>query len=266
MYGFDIIIKNNLLKEKYGRQYEKWVNLSSDYVYQLERTGQVLKNNHQIIINDNTIRISVICPEKKSLSSKYNSVYNVENIRQLEQTIGGKIQHLPTGRDADNISYKVPESASFYILRYGWESPLMCGDTNKSIPLYKIPCTDHGGVDYDNIYFWNKNYERLNGLWLSSGAYEDFAQEQLQNVNSPINKTGRDLCSIIEKKTNIPTYYFLFNYRGWTEKEDFARKCPLTGNNWSIKDKTTTDFIAFKCDKSRLVSELSTNSCEDEKP
>ena len=43
-------------------------------------------------------------------------------------------------------------------------------------------------------------------------------------------------------------------------------KCPITGNDWYIKGATASDFIAFKCDESRLVSELSTNSSDDEEP
>lgn len=259
MYAFDIIIKNQRFKEKHDQQYEDWVHLAYDYVFHLERTGQVLKNNHQIIINKNTIRIPVICPEKNSLEIKNCSSYNCEVIEKLETNSGSKIEAVLTGRDADNPNYTVPQTPSFFILRSGWESPLLCGDTHESIPFYKIPATDHEGSDYDNLYFWNKEYERLYGLWLSSGEYEVFAQEQLQDPFSSINKTGRQLCTVIEELTGVPTYYFLFNDRDGTEADDKHRKCPVTGNEWFITGKTTEDFMAFKCDKSRLVSELSTN-------
>lgn len=260
MYVFDIIIKNNQLKERHDQQYEDWVHGAYNYVYFLERTGQIVKGKHQFSINDNIIRIPVTCPEKDSLSSKYCSEYNLKLIEEMEQNNGSKIETIYIGRDADNPSYIVPKNSSYYILRSGWESPLICGDTHSPIPLYKIPYTNHGGVDYDNIYFWNQDYERLHGLWLSSGKYyEEFAQEQLQDHKSVINKKGHSLCKIIEKLTGVPTYYFLFNYRDWSEEEDKQRKCPITGTEWFIPGKTTIDFMAFKCKKSRLVSELSTN-------
>ena len=143
--------------------------------------------------------------------------------------------------------------------------PLICGDTHTEIPLYKIPKTDHNGDDYDNLFFWNKNYNRLHGLWFGS-EYEAFAEEQMQDPYSSISKAGRALCTLIEKLTGVPTYYFLHNYRPWSKEKDKQRKCPITGNDWRIEGKTSSDYIAFKCDESRLVSELSTNSSESEAP
>ncbi len=259
MYAFDIIIKNNRLQEKYDQQYEDWVHLADSYVYFLERTGQIIAGKHQFSINANIIRIPVICPEKDSLSLKYCSAYNLEVIEKIEQN-GNEIEAVYIGRDSNNPNYKVPENSSYYILRSGWESPLLCGDTHQPIPLYKIPCTDHNGVDYDNIFFWNQDYARLYGLWLSSGEYEKFAQEQLQDHKSAINKRGRAIAKIIEKLSGVPTYYFLFNYRNCTEEEDKQRKCPITRQTWYVKGKKASSFIAFKCSDSRLVSELSTNS------
>ena len=141
--------------------------------------------------------------------------------------------------------------------------PLICGDTHTEIPLYKIPRTDHDGDDYDNLFFWNKNYDRLYGLWLSS-KYEVFAEEQMQDAYSSISKAGRKLATLVEKLTGVPTYYFLLNYRSWSEEKDKERKCPITGNDWLIKGAKIHDYIAFKCDESRLVSELSANSSEEE--
>ncbi|MCF6236025.1 MAG: Zn-ribbon-containing protein [Gammaproteobacteria bacterium] len=265
MYAFDIIIKNKRFKEKHNQQYEDWIDWAYDYVFHLDRTGQIIKKDHPIIVDDLTLRVPVICPEKDSLFLKYCSEYSLDLIEKIEKNTGSTIESIFTGRDAGNPNYTVPENSSYYILRNGWESPLLCGDTHRPIPLYRFPGTDHNGVDYDNIYFWNQDFERLSGLWLSSGAYEAFTQEQMQNPFSSINKSGRKLCALVEKLTAVPTYYFLFNYRDGSQKQDQQRKCPITGNDWLIADKTSSDFIAFKCDESRLVSELSTNvNSEDE--
>ncbi len=267
MYAFKITIKNNRFKEKHDQQYEDWVQLTYNYIYFLERTGQIIKTkHHHVVVDKNVIQVNVLCPGMDSLSLKFASKYNLKTIKQIEKNSGSKITSTFIGRDADNPSYKIPKQSSFYILKNGLESPLLCGDTHRPIPLYTIPCTDHKGIDYDNIYFWDQDFERLNGLWLSSGSYESFAEEQMQDVYSAINKQGRELCTKIEKLTGVPTYYFLHNYRACSKEKDKQRKCPITGNDWYIKGKTETDFIAFKCDESRLVSELSANSSESEEP
>ena len=260
MYAFDIIIANKKFTKKHDEQYENWVHQAYDYVFHLERTGQILKTNGRVIINENTIRLSVVCPERSSLNIENCSSYNLEVIQQIEENTGSKIAYQLIGVDADYQNYKVPTKSSFYILRSGWTSPLLCGDTHQPVPLYKFPKTDHNDNDYDNIFFWKQDYERLYGLWLSSGAYEGFAQDQLQDVSSPINQTGRELCALIEKLTGVATYYFLFNYRAYSIATDKLRKCPVTGKDWLIEGSKASDFIAFKCDESRLVSELSANS------
>ena len=261
MYAFKITLKNKNIQKKHDQQYEDWVHRMYDYVYFLERAGQIVKTkHHHIIVNKNTLQVTVLCPETDSLSLKYCSDYNLKLIEKIQQNAGAKLSAQFIGRDADNPNYKVPQNSSYFILRTGWESPLLCGDTHRPIPLYKIPCTDHKGVDYDNIFFWNQDYERLYGLWQGSSEYESYAQAQLQDPNSAINKRGREIAATIEKLTGIACYYFLFNYRSINQKADKQRKCPITGNDWYIKDKSSSDFIAFKCYESRLVSELTANS------
>ncbi len=161
MYAFDIIIKNKNLKKGNDQQFEDWYHLSSNFIYFLERNGQIVKGNHQMIINGDTLRIPVMCFDRNSLNINNFSIYAKELIREVEQLAGNKITFKFRGRDGENLNYSIPKNSSFYILRYGWESPLLCGDTHSPIPLYTIPHTDHGGIDFDNITFWQQDYERL---------------------------------------------------------------------------------------------------------
>ena len=258
MHAFDIIIPNNRFQEKHDKQYEKWIHLAYSYVYQLDRTRQIIKRDHTVIIDDTTLRIPVVCPELDSLALKNHSSFCRKTREEIEENAGAKIVINPVGIDADNPDYKVPEHSSFYILRSGWESPLLCGDTHAPIPLYKL-FEFNPQLDFDDIHFWALDYERLYGLWVS-GLYEDFAEAELQNHDSAINQQGRILCRKIEKITGIPTYLFLPNFRDWSEAEDQNWKCPITQKEWRIDGKTSENFIAFKCDESRLVSELSLNA------
>lgn len=106
---------------------------------------------------------------------------------------------------------------------------------------------------------WYRQAEALYRLWLrSQPVSEAFGLEQMQNPNSEHSKIGRKLCRIIEQSTGVPTHYFLMNYRNWTQTEDMAQKCPLTGQDWLLP-ANTYPYIDFKCDDSRLVSELSQN-------
>ncbi len=253
MYAFDIKLKNN------NPEYKELAEDMSTYIFLLERTGQVLKNREISVVDKNIISTPVLCPEIDSYKAENSTQYVLNAVNRLEQKSSSKIVYIQTGRAAEYPDYKVPENSSYYILRDQWVSPIVCGDTFKSVPLYKIPYTYHDGIGYDDIVFWQNNYERLYGLWTS--VYESFALGELQNVHSELNKIGRELCAKIEKLTGVPTYLFLFNDRDWSKQQDLDRKCPLTGNDWRISDEFSSGAINFKCDESRLVSELSP-SCD----
>ena len=255
MYTFDIIFKNN------NPAYKEWASDCHLYVCFLERPGLVLQRDHLLIQNKKGIKIPVACPEKDSLALKNHCQYALNIIHKIEIGSGCQVEFVLTGKESESPRYGVPTNSSYYILRYGWSSPLLCGDTHHEIPLYKIPCTDHHAEDYDNVFFWNNTYQKIYSLWFD-GLYEPFAEQELQDPRSKINAQGRALCQLIEALTDIPTYYFLFNNRDWTVEEDRLRKCPITGSDWLIKDSIYEDFISFKCDESRLVSELSAN-CSD---
>lgn len=251
MYAYNISIKNN------NPDYQNFEADCSAYVYFLGRTGQVHQREHMVVQKGNTVTIAVTAPEPSAFEDKNNTKYAQEVKNRIEKLGETKIQYLQTGIDADYLNYNIPKTSSYFILRPGMMSPLFCGDTFQKIPLYKIPYTSKSQEDYGNVNFWSRESEHLFGLWL--GTYEDYATVELQDVNSKINKQGIALSKIIEQLTGVPTYYFLFNYRNCTVKEDMNRKCPLTGQDWFIENSSYDSFIAFKCEESRLVSELSAN-------
>ncbi len=85
--------------------------------------------------------------------------------------------------------------------------------------------------------------------------------------NSGLTKKGKELCEIIEKKTGIPTYYFLNRYWGRLKNEE-SRLCPECGNEWRVeKDiasrESFSNFV-FQCKPCRLVSKEA-DSFEDER-
>jgi predicted nucleic acid-binding Zn ribbon protein len=221
-------------------------------------TRQIIADTHCIVRNSDRISVQVTVPEPDALTRETTD-YVRQAWRDLETLTGKPIALVLVGTVIADDAVAPHAASPFYILRYGWWSPLICGATHKPIPLYRIPPTNPDGLCYDNMRFWENTYKRLYGLWLGSGVGEQFALKQMQAHDSQLSAQGRALCRRIEDLTGIPTYYFLFNYRGWSTAHDHARLCPETGNEWRIEGATASDFIAFKSDTARLVSELSTN-------
>lgn len=248
MYIFDIVITNNKIDTTFFA--EKCVS----YAYTLGKRGQILQRHHIAILRENTVTITVLCPEKEALDSKNNDDFVSKQLQELQKS--GTVNYVFKGIDETEYhNYQIPKKSDFYVLYFGRSSPLVCGETFNGIPFYK----HNFSISFiEEILSWNRNYKSLFNLWLQ-GDYENFAEEELQNVHSKINKRGREICKEIELQTGISTYYFLFNNRSLTLAEDLARKCPITKEEWSLPNTTSEDFIAFKCTESRLVSELSKN-------
>jgi predicted nucleic acid-binding Zn ribbon protein len=256
MNVFDIII--DISKSGYEDtelEHNLW-----DYLVFLNDTCQITNDDYIFTKSGDTIRVRVVCPEADTLFIENTTSYVKQARQKLEQLIGCPIRYEKVGTEPQVRNYRIPQNSSFYILYYGDFSPLICGDTLKPIPLYCIPPTHDDGLCYDNLHTWERSYKRLYGLWINGLVGERFALKQMQNADSILSQAGRELCQRIEDLTGKPTYYFLFNYRGWSKAQDLARKCPVTGQDWIIPGKTSSDdYIAFKCDESRLVSELSAN-------
>ncbi|MEN9434434.1 MAG: hypothetical protein RLZZ422_2023 [Pseudomonadota bacterium] len=226
----------------------------------LESNRQVVPRDHLIVKEHNKFTVRVSCPEQDSISSKNSNEYAINFWQKIENHSQTSLVFNYIGEDIEYPlpRYALPEKSSFYLLRFGWYSPLICGDSDTPIPLYKIPYTDSNAQSYDNITMWESYYKNIYLVWLKSQfETERFMQAQLEDINSPLNKAGRELCQLIEEKTRIPTYYFLFNERYWTVQEDQIRKCPITNNEWNVSYLKT--FYDFKCDQSRLISSFSSH-------
>lgn len=251
MFTFDLVVNlTNFSFDDISHELENVVTY-------LQANNQIISQDHQFILEDNQVRIPIVCPQINSLDAQYSHRFALHCLKQLQIKIQAPLQIQPTGRAADLLAYQVPVDSSSYILHGREFSPIICGDTYQPIPLYLLPALNQEANSYQDLNLWHYAYQSLDELWLVSNYGERFASRQLQQVGSPFSQQGRGLCQRIEQLTGKPTYYFLANRRRWSASQDRAQRCPVTGREWLIEGRTFNDFIGFKCEESRLVSELS---------
>ena len=226
----------------------------------LYRSRQIVNEDWCFVQDPISLRVSVTCPELNSLDPQNSTLYAKNWLSKIEIALQMPVRFVPTGHDPRYPFYVEQGKPSFYILNFEGYSPLLNGDSNEPVPLYKIPFTYHDDACYDDIRFWSYNYESVYGLWFNGAVGEQFALRQMQDVDSALSKQGRAVCQRIEEVTGVPTYYFLFNYRRRSLKQDGAWKCPLCGKEWLVASAKSSDDIAFRCSESRLMSRFSQNS------
>lgn len=121
---------------------------------------------------------------------------------------------------------------------YGHTSGLICCDCRYPIPTYKIP----EGVDYES---WRRLHNNVADIWFQSGTLEMWAQEQLRDFNSDLNRATRKVMSSLRKTLNTQVYYWI-----WTEADSEGKPCP----NCKAKGHPTSwDYPIKICKRCRLA-------------
>ena len=192
-----------------------------------------------------------------------NSLTRRNHCRRAIECLGTVIKHFGQAPNCEIIDDGLPQrfpswrrSTSFYLFTSAFrdESPLRCGDTGKTIPLYLLPITQQTRMD---LYSWARSYKFHDHIWLGSGTLEIPAYKQIADPASLLSCTGRDLCARVEAATNTATYYYLHRY--WGRRDGEAdRPCPVCGRKWQSSDndsdQNSFQQFDFRCMRCRLVA------------
>ncbi|WPP52416.1 DUF2310 family Zn-ribbon-containing protein [Catalinimonas niigatensis] len=249
------IIKLNMRGPKVGT--DEFFDYADYYLQSLYGSKQIINQEWQYESIHGGLSLNLFCPEEDAFEEKNATIYVKRARIRLEDELGCSLEFIYQEIDPELGESVIPQNSEFLILKTARVSPLIDGHSLGQIPLYKIPFTYK--ESYQNINSWEYAYEDVYGLWLIGSVGEKWAQQQMQNHDSGLSKHGIECCKQIEAVTDIPTYYFLFNYRAWGRNRDRERKCPSCSREWYMEGKTFNDFYAFKCDYCRLISELSSS-------
>jgi len=214
------------------------------YLGSLSKNGQILRN-YEIVKSGTEYYAYLTLPEKNSLDENYNSKYSNEYLMKLKELFHLKIEYIGDNINHDASCFCI--SPSWYMLYTDWtliESPVVCGDCGKEVPLYKLPYLQKRDDHYE-IYCWQIAYTSIDNIWLH-GLSDRFSYRQMNDPRSQLAKEGREICAELENLTGKPVYYYIFN------NKKTKANCPDCGTSWEqVKDC----FIDFRCEKCRLVAD-----------
>jgi predicted nucleic acid-binding Zn ribbon protein len=102
-------------------------------------------------------------------------------------------------------------------------NPFHCMICNLEVPLERLELAlDVKTIDM--VVSWRDIHDSLYRLWLDSNDYEEFASNQLTNINSRVNKLGREIQNKINN--SIECYYWYFQDRN-NEFYKPIENCPV---------------------------------------
>ena len=212
----------------------------------LYKNGQILEE-YELMELDGSLCTFVTPPEDDALKAENNNIYGNESLAIVQENFIISSEFFGKNMDADDESCNCKEP-SWYMLyadHISSESPVVCGDCGKTVPLYKLPFIFDEKEHY-SVLRWQWAYKSIDSLWMQCLS-DRFTYRQLHNPTSQLSKDGRDICSAFEEKLGKPFFYYLFN------SSKTSKTCPICGTDWKIYGEKT--FVDYKCDKCRLVAD-----------
>ena len=184
-----------------------------DIVNHLYWNGQILNNP---IIEEEKTRfiVTVSLTQDESLEEEYwpRDIEKIKKKFHIDIIEGdSEFNYCEDGCSCGNSDFYIINPFMISLI-----SPILCGNCLESIPLYKLDglnCEDR----YEIVHF-SELYESINSLKEYDPEYH---KNHLNNSDSKITNLGIEISKKIERKTSIPTYYFLLT----TKNVDFCPKC-----------------------------------------
>lgn len=242
MYLYKIVLTTNDYNFKDSKVIQDTI---FDYFGALYKNGQILYNYEFIKENG---KFCVYCKllEKTSINKENNNKYVNEFYRSIVEIFDYKVEYVGEDIEKDSIcNCKTPSWYMLYTSYLDEESPIICGDCGKSVPLYKLPKI-MGQEEYFQELYWQRDYQNIDSLYVSCLS-DRFTYKQMTNPNSQLSRNGRKICYEFEKKINIPFYYYIANY-----KKNLI-KCPICNQPW--EHCNNTNIVDLRCNKCRLVTD-----------
>ena len=240
------------------KTYVETGELILDYLAALTRNGQIDKTYDVVPWQGQSVAY-VNALGHKAESRRFHSIWGKEYLKQVceffrQKPVWTCNEDFPLKR---NATWKDAPFLYLFTHLFDQESPVCRGDNGMVIPVFTLPITD---LEKEYLYAWMYRYRDHDAVWMGSDELEIPSYRLLAEPDSGLSTTGREHCSIIEKATGVPTYYFLMRYYGREYAEEKARRCPGCGKPWFVKNPEKESYnkpfwkFDFMCKTCRLVS------------
>ena len=228
--------------------------LFEEYLVALLKNGQV--HRHYLVCR-HPLSAYIDVSSPNALEPRFLSSFGKSARRRLRAAFGTYpscrlVEARPSNRAR---TWRTVEALYLITDAFDTNSPVRAPKLPQGAPVYSLPIPEDVR---EELLSWAADYRDHDRIWLTSGALELPAYKELCVVTSKLSKRGRKLCSLIERTTGKPTYYYVKRYYAYTRGEG-RRRCPSCGRRWRIErdlspDATTFWHFNFCCRGCRLVS------------
>jgi len=246
MYTFEFLFYPKSFEEPFINEFD----------YAMENFTSSLCSNGQIMFDFiNTVKYSdhyayrVVAPEPDSLNEKYYNKYCKQDflivsemsLKEPELRLIGENYNFSDSCSCENSSHYV-----LYTENRDLSYPVVCGDCERNVPIYKLPRTYDNNNEYYDVWNWQYIYHACDKQFMY-GMGERHGYKMMNDIKSPLSVEGLRICALWENLVQKPFYYFLFKY--YRKNKPI---CPKCNENWVNHNKDIK--FEYVCEKCRLVS------------
>ena len=172
------------------------------YIEALIFNGQVLGREFPTAWQQDRFTSRLVLPAEDALLQKYHSRRGLHALQQLAEAGLAYPQWQQLGIDLMSPHSSPEQRPEFYILYSRFSdtcSPVRCGEHFAPVPLYQL---NTEASDHEKLIRWQLQYQALDEIQMQqTRVLVKSAERSLQQLNSKLNKQGRQLARQLEQAT-----------------------------------------------------------------
>ena len=119
------------------------------------------------------------------------------------------------------------------------DSPLICGDCGRAVPLCELALSED---DLGEVRAWQQNFRAVHRLWIN-GLSERWAEKQLTDVNSALNRQGLQIAKALKQKLGMLVCCEIFS----PDENQTHFACPVCGKPLIWKCGEPSEMVCEFC-------------------
>lgn len=191
-----------------------------DYINKLVQDGFLLRSTTDLYADskNRTVYLSGTLASKSALDDAHELVYIKNLLKRIDTLLSDFIvNYFETNEDYHYCEHKTLKSLILECDHISHVPSLKCGDCGGIVANYLVNMQQDIAL---NLWSWERQYDALSDISSTCGEYEEWAEKQLNDVNSKINQLGLSITKALSKQLGFGVLYSL-------DAGDFkSERCP----------------------------------------
>jgi predicted nucleic acid-binding Zn ribbon protein len=234
------------------------------YIEALIFNGQVLGREFPTAWLQDSFSCRLVVPHADALLPKHHSQQATAALNQLGRVGLAYPQLKIIGMDLMSQHTDPCPAPSSYIVYSRFSdtcSPVRCAEHLAPVPLYQLtppvfPVASTENATFEALIRWQLQYQALDEIQMQQHrVLPKTAERSLQQLNSQLNRQGRQLAKQLEHANQVPIYYALYSGTSADCAAEADKVCPSCHGDWRLCEPIA-DLFDFQCQRCRLVSNI----------